>query len=101
MNPPVAVTAPLTLPKHRGCYYGGRWHAPKSAREADTISPGTGESLGKVADAGVADVDAAVAAANAAFRGWRNVLPPERPQLLRRIPEVLPQHPQEPAMIAP
>ena len=42
-----------------------------SGREADTINPGTGESLGKVADAGVADVDAAVAAAKKAFKEWR------------------------------
>src|SRR5256885_15784232 len=68
MNPPVAVTARLTLPKHRGCYYGGAWHAPLSGREADTINPGTGETLGKVADAGAADVDAAGAAAKNAFR---------------------------------
>ncbi len=44
MNAPVST--PLTLPKNRGCYYGGAWHAPKSGREADTINPGTGETLG-------------------------------------------------------
>src|SRR3989440_11147 len=99
MTPPVAVTAPLTLPKHRGCYYGGAWHAPLSGREADTINPGTGESLGKVADGGVADVDAAVAAARAAFKEWRNVPPLERAKMLRRIAEVLRKHAQELAMI--
>src|SRR2546421_313851 len=99
MNPPVAVTARLTLPKHRGCYYGGAWHAPMSGREADTINPGTGETLGKVADGGVADVDAAVAAARAAFKEWRNVLPLERAKMLRRIAEVLRKHAQELAMI--
>src|SRR4051795_6623046 len=99
MNLSVSIAAQLTLPQHRGCYYGGGWHAPKSGREADTISPGTGESLGKVADAGVADVDAAVAAAKAAFRGWRNVLPLEGAKMLRRIAEVLRKHAQELAMI--
>src|SRR2546421_1396437 len=99
MTPPVAVTAKLTLPEHRGCYYGGAWHAPLSAREADTINPGTGESLGKVADAGRADVDAAVAAARIAFRDWRNVLPLERAKMLRRIAEVLRKHAEELAMI--
>src|SRR5436305_4697161 len=99
MNPPVAVTAPLTLPKHRGCYYGGAWHAPMSGREADTINPGTGETLGKVADAGVADVDAAVAAAKAAFKEWRNTPPLERAKTLKRIAEALRAHAQELAMI--
>ena len=68
MNAPVTITAKLTLPEHRSCYYGGAWHAPLSARGADTINPGTGETLGKVADAGTTDVDAAVAAAKGAFK---------------------------------
>ena len=76
MNAP--ITAALKLPEHRSCYYGGAWHAPLSGRETDTINPGTGETLGRVADAGAADVDAAVKAAKAAFKEWRNVPPLER-----------------------
>ncbi len=71
----VGETQALVLPSHRDCYYGGRWHQPKSGRQADTINPGTGESLGPVADASAADVDAAVAAAKTAFDTWKNVLP--------------------------
>jgi betaine-aldehyde dehydrogenase len=99
MNVPISITAPLTLPEHRTCYYGGAWHAPKSGRFVDTINPGTGKSLGTVADGGAADVDAAVAAAKAAFKQWRNVLPLERAKMLRRIAEVLRAHAQELAMI--
>ena len=99
MNAPVTITAPLRLPDNRSCYYGGAWHAPLSGRNIDTINPGTGESLGKVAEAGAADVDAAVAAAKAAFNEWRNVLPLERARMLRRIAEVLRRHAQELAMI--
>ena len=99
MNAPGTVAAPLTLPQHRTCYYGGAWHAPLSGRMADTINPGTGESLGAVADGGTADVDAAVAAARAAFKEWRDVLPLERAKMLRRIAEVLRAHAQELAMI--
>jgi betaine-aldehyde dehydrogenase len=99
MNAPVNIDTTLKLPVNRTCYYGGAWHAPKSGREADTINPGTGESLGKVADAGAADVDAAVAAATAAFKEWRNVLPLDRAKMLRRIAEVLRKHAQELAMI--
>src|SRR5205085_6692869 len=99
MNAPAKIDTALKLPVNRGCYYGGAWHAPKSGREADTINPGTSESLGKVADAGVADVEAAVAAASAAFREWRNVPPLERAKMLRRIAEVLRAHAQELAMI--
>ena len=97
--PGVAIPQSLRLPEHRDCYYGGAWHAPKSGREADTINPGTGESLGEVADAGAADVDAAVAAAKAAFKEWRHVLPLERARMLQRIAEVLRKHARELAMI--
>src|SRR5258708_4922323 len=99
MNAPVTITAKLTLPEHRSCYYGGAWPAPPSRPRADTINPGTGESLGKVAEAGSADVDAAVAAARKAFKEWRNVLPLERARMLRRIAEVLRKNAQELAMI--
>src|SRR5947209_17048911 len=99
MNAPAKIDTTLKLPLHRGCYYGGAWHAPLSGREADTINPGTGETLGKVADAGAADVDAAVAAAKTAFKEWRNVAPLERAKMLRRIAEVLRAHAQELAMI--
>jgi betaine-aldehyde dehydrogenase len=90
---------PLHVPVHRDPYYGGAWHKPKSARYADTISPGTGVSLGKVADGSAADAEAAIAAAKAAFREWRRVPPLERARMLRKIAEVLRQNGDELAMI--
>ena len=97
---PQAVSAQaVVLPKNRGAYYGGAWHEPKSGRFIDTVSPGTGLSLGKVADAGADDIDAAVAAAKAAFKEWRRVLPLERAKILRRIADILRQNANELAMI--
>ena len=49
------------LPSHRDPYYAGRWQKPKSARYVDSISPGTGEPLGKVIDGSAADAEAAIA----------------------------------------
>ena len=72
----------LQLPQHRDAFYGGKWHKAKSGRSADAINPGTGESLGPVADCGAADIDAAVEAAKTAFDGWRNTPPLERARLL-------------------
>ena len=89
MNSPKAVVPAIALPKNRGIYYGGAWHEPKSGRFVDTVSPGNGQSLGKVADAGADDVDAAVASAKAAFKEWRRMLPIERAKSLRRIAEIL------------
>ena len=73
------------LPSHRDPYYAGKWQKPKSDRYVDAISPGTGESLGKVVDGSAADAEAAIAAAKAAFREWRRVLPLERAKMLRAI----------------
>ncbi len=102
MNAPVSparIIAALKLPDHRDCYYGGEWHAAQSGRSIDTINPGTGESLGPVADGGADDVDAAVAAAKAAFAEWRRVLPLERANILRRIAGILRDNAEELAMI--
>ena len=66
-----AIKAPsLNLPSHREPYYAGAWQKP-SGRYVEVTSPGTGESLGKVVDGSVADAEAAIAAAKAAYKEWR------------------------------
>ena len=99
VSPQAASAQAVVLPKNRGAYYGGAWHEPKAGRYADTINPGTGQSLGKVAASGADDIDAAVASAKAAFNEWRRVLPLERARILRRIAEILRQNANELAMI--
>jgi betaine-aldehyde dehydrogenase len=100
MTPPQpAIPSKVTLPGHRDAYYGGKWHAPKDGRYVDTINPGTGESLGKVADCGAADMDAAIASAKAAFREWRRVPPLERARILKRVAQILRENAGELAMI--
>jgi betaine-aldehyde dehydrogenase len=90
---------PLLLPEHRDAFYGGKWHKAKSNAYPETINPGTGESLGPVADCGTADIDAAVASAKAAFPAWRDTPPLERARLLKRIATVLRDHAEELALI--
>ena len=99
MVSPKATAHAIALPKNRGAYYGGTWHEPKSGRFVETMNPGTGVSLGKVADAGADDIDAAVATAKAAFQEWRRVLPLERAKILRQIADILRQNANELAMI--
>ena len=99
MDSPKTTVPIIALPKNRGIYYGGAWHEPKNGRFVDTVSPGNGLSLGKVADAGADDVDAAVASAKAAFKEWRRILPLERAKILRRIAEILRENANELAMI--
>jgi betaine-aldehyde dehydrogenase len=103
MNPAVPLkavkTQSLILPEHRGAYCGGAWHEPKSGRHIDSINPGTGESLGPVADCGSDDIDAAVTAAKKAFEDWRHVPPLERARMLKRIAAILREHAEELAML--
>src|SRR5437773_10231849 len=80
---------PPNLPSHRDPYYAGQWQKPKSPRYVETISPGTGESLGKVIDGSAADAEAAIAAAKTAVREWRHVAPRERAKNLRALPGLL------------
>jgi betaine-aldehyde dehydrogenase len=89
---------PLNLPSHRDPYYGGKWN-PSAGRYVEVINPGTGGSLGKVAEGDPADAQAAIAAATAAFREWRRVPPLERARMLRAIADVLRRNGEELAMI--
>ena len=89
----------LPLPAHRGAYYGGAWHDPVSGVFAETLNPSSGESLGRVAVGGAADVDAAVAAARRGFVEWRAVAPLERAKILRRIAQLLRENAGELALI--
>ena len=99
--PPPQPTFPdkVTIPEHRDAYYAGKWNAPIGGKHADTINPGTGESLGKVADCDASDIDAAVASAKAAFKEWKRVPPLERARVLKRVAQILRDHAGELAMI--
>src|SRR6266853_1752036 len=103
MNTPVTPNSlaaiKLNLPIQRGAYYGGTWHEPKNGRYAEQTNPGTGNSLGRAADSGAEDIDAAVRAAKAAFAEWRRVPPLERARMLKGIARVLRENAGELAMI--
>ena len=68
-------------------FIGGRWLAPHSGRLIDLVSPDTEQVVGRVAEAGEADMDAAVSAARAAFDNgpWPTVSPAERIAVFRRM----------------
>ncbi len=51
-------------------FIGNEWRAPADGAYFDSINPGTGKPLARIAQATAADVDAAVVAARAAQPGW-------------------------------
>ncbi|MBE2262513.1 MAG: CoA-acylating methylmalonate-semialdehyde dehydrogenase [Burkholderiaceae bacterium] len=70
---------------------GARSTAPV-ARSQDVFNPATGDVTGRVALASRADVDAAVAAASAAFPDWADTPPIRRARVMFKFLELLNQH---------
>lgn len=72
-------------------YIGGQWQPAASGRRLRLVNPATEEEFLSVAAAAPEDVEAAVAAARAAFdKGpWPRTPPSERAQAMRRLGEAL------------
>ncbi len=76
-------------------YIGGKWQAAHNGQTFPNYNPATGELLGYFPLSGQSDVNAAVAAARAAFERWRLVPAPERGKILFRVGELLMRHKEE------
>jgi len=76
-------------------YIGGDWRAGSSSENANVFNPATNEVLAKAALADATDVNAAVAAASAAFPEWRRTPPQNRIQFLFKFRALLEQHGDE------
>ena len=63
-----------------------------SASYFETLNPATQEVLAEVASGGEAEVNAAVAAAKAAFPGWAATPAPQRAKLMRKLGELIAAH---------
>ena len=59
------------------------------AATLEVLEPATEQILDTIPRAGVAEVDAAVARARAAYPAWRAVAPGDRARLLRRVVEAM------------
>ncbi len=59
------------------------------------LNPATEEAIATLEQAGVAETDAAVAQARAAFPAWRAVSPADRGRLLRRLASLVEEHHEE------
>ncbi|MFF8436145.1 gamma-aminobutyraldehyde dehydrogenase [Streptomyces bacillaris] len=70
-------------------YIGGKLLPGTSGRHHDIVNPATGASVLRYELAGTDDVDAAVAAARAAFPGWSGATPGERSEAMHRFAAVL------------
>ena len=78
-----------------GNYIGGRWVAAAATDNLPVTNPATGEALARVPLSGRDDVDAAVAAAKAAFPAWRSRSTIERARWLYGFRQVMEEHADE------
>ncbi len=83
-----------TLPN----YIGGSWHRSHGTTALPVVNPATAERLAEVPLGTARDVDAAVAAAAAAFPAWRATPPVVRARFLFRMKQLLEEHFDELAM---
>ncbi|HYL41404.1 MAG TPA: CoA-acylating methylmalonate-semialdehyde dehydrogenase, partial [Candidatus Binatus sp.] len=91
------VAEPQVVPPSRpretlGHWIGGRLVASTSGRQGPVYDPATGRVAREVAFASVAEVDAAVAAAKAAFPAWRATSLSKRTQVMFRIRNLVEAH---------
>ncbi len=77
--------APATPVAEIGNHVGGRLVASESQRRQDVFNPASGLVTARVVLSNAADVDAAVAAAKAAFPAWSNMPPIRRARLMNRF----------------
>lgn len=62
----------------------GEWCDAASRKTLDVINPATGKAIGKVAHAGIPDLDRALAAAQSGFEAWRKIPANERANTMRK-----------------
>lgn len=73
----------------------GQWQDAASGKKIPVRNPATGEVIGQVAHADVADLDRALAAADQGFQVWRKVSAHERGALMRRAAGLLKERADE------
>ena len=86
----------FALRRHR-LFIDGVWRDPAGGATFETFDPSSGTVITSVADAGPADVDAAVRAARAAFESsaWKRMTPVDRGRLLNRLADLIESNAQE------
>ncbi len=76
-------------------WINGKAQASSGSRTADIFNPATGKAIRRTPLAGKQDVELAVAAARAAFPGWRETTPLRRARVLMRFRELMQAHRDE------
>jgi aldehyde dehydrogenase (NAD+) len=89
-SPAPEATDHVAIAPRYGLFIGGKFVPPRSKKYFPTINPATEAVLSEVAEAGAADVDAAVRAAEEAYRKrWSKLAPAARGKYVYRIARLI------------
>jgi succinate-semialdehyde dehydrogenase/glutarate-semialdehyde dehydrogenase len=80
-------------------YIGGAWRDASDGGTIGVEDPATGQVIATVADATNADADAALSAADEAFKTWRQVAPRDRADILRKAYDLIDERKDELALL--
>lgn len=80
-------------------YINGEWTEGSEGKTIAAYNPSNGEKLAEFIDASHADVDAAVEAAQNAFKTWKHVSIEERSKLLLQIADLIDENREHLAMV--
>src|SRR5436305_391262 len=86
---PAGMTSQEVMMREIGHFIGGKQVAGASGRTGDAFNPNTGEVQAKVALSDKAEVDDAVANAEAAFAGWAATNPQRRARVMFKFLELI------------
>lgn len=70
-------------------YIHGQWQAAQSGETLAVINPATALEIGRVAKAGVNDLDQALKSAEQGFDIWKNTVPAERAKIMKKAAVML------------
>lgn len=84
----MTATSTVSYPDTR-LLIDNQWVDAADGRTLDVLNPATGQVIGRVAHAGIPDLDRALAAAQRGFETWRNTTAYDRAALMRRAAGLL------------
>ena len=96
---PALETAKVAIADRYDLFINGRFVAPKTKKYFASINPSNEQVLSEIAEAGAADVDAAVRAAKAAQPKWARLKAAERAKFIFRIARRIQERARELAVV--
>ena len=96
---PAPESVPVRIAPRYELFIGGKFIAPAGGVYFPSVNPANEKPLAEIAQAGAADVDAAVTAARRAFKGWSRLPGSERGKYLFRIARIIQEKARELAII--